>query len=100
MKCSTSAIIASMAASVVSAANFTNVYLTPPLNFIVGSYLWPAEIIAGYNAAVDGTDWTEETWDAKILAACESYTACTSSISWQGTHPYSRHVLKLGTSAR
>ncbi|CAN8096116.1 unnamed protein product [Discula destructiva] len=83
MKGFTSAIIASMAASA-SAANFTSVYLTPPLNWVVGPYLWPAEIIAGYNELVDGTDWTAETWDAHILAECESYTACTSSISWQG----------------
>ncbi|KAJ4417035.1 hypothetical protein N0V82_006389 [Gnomoniopsis sp. IMI 355080] len=75
-----------MAASLATAANFTSVYLEPPLNWVVGSYLWPAELIAGYNAEVATTDYTDETWDAYILAACESYTACTSSISWQGVN--------------
>lgn len=86
MKSSTPALIVSLAARTAQAANFTTVDLTPPLNWVVGTYLFPAEIIAGYNAAVDSTDWTEETWDAHILAACESYTACTSSITWQGTY--------------
>lgn len=86
MKASTSAIVASIVTCVASAANFTPVALTPPLNWIVGTYLFPTEIIAGYNDAVVGTNWTQETWDANILAACKTYTACTSSISWQGTH--------------
>lgn len=86
MKAPNSAIVVALAASVANAANFTSVYLTPPLNWIVGPYLWPAEIIAGYNDIVNGTDWTQETWDAHILAACETYTACTSSITWQGMH--------------
>lgn len=84
MKARNSAIIASMAASVATAANFTSVYLEPPLNWVVGPYLWPAEIIAGLNAEVASSDYTDETWDAYILATCETYTACTSSISWQG----------------
>lgn len=84
MKVSSSALLASAAASLAAAANFTQVALDEPLNWVVGTYLWPAELIAGYNALVDGTDYTDETWDAYVLAACESYTACTSSISWQG----------------
>lgn len=86
MKASTSAIVVALAATAANAANFTAVSLTAPLNWVVGPYLWPANIIAGYNDIVDGTDWTEETWDANILAACETYTDCTSSITWQGTH--------------
>lgn len=86
MKAFTSAVLASAAASFVAAANFTVVDLTPPLNWVVGSYLWPAEIIAGYNDLVSDSDWTDETWDAYILAECESYDACTSSITWQGTY--------------
>lgn len=89
MKAFTSAALASVAASsLAAAANFTTVDLTPPLNWVVGSYLWPAEIIAGYNDIVAGTNWTDETWDAYILAECESYSACTSSITWQGRSIY------------
>lgn len=84
MKTLASAIIASAAASLVSAANFTEVTLDAPLNWVVGTYLWPAEIIAGYNDVVDGSNWTDSTWDAYVLAECETYTACTSSITWQG----------------
>ncbi|KAF3771366.1 hypothetical protein M406DRAFT_246138 [Cryphonectria parasitica EP155] len=86
MKFLTSAIVASTAASFATAENFTSVDLEPPLDWVVGSYLWPTEIIAGYNALVDDTDWTDATWDAYVLAECETYTACTSSISWQGTN--------------
>lgn len=84
MKTVAPAFIALTAASFASAANFTSVYLDPPLNWVVGPYLWPAEIIAGYNAEVNSTDWTDATWDSYILAECETYTACTSSITWQG----------------
>lgn len=84
MKAFTSVALASMAASVATAANFTTVDLTAPLNWVVGPYLWPTEIIAGYNALVEGSDWNETSWDAYILAECETYTACTSSITWQG----------------
>lgn len=77
-----SALFAYAAASFAAAANFTQVALEEPLNWVVGSYLWPAEIIAGYNALVN--DYTSDTWDAYVLAECESYTACTSSITWQG----------------
>lgn len=84
MKAFTSVIAASAAASLAAAANFTEVALDAPLNWVVGTYLWPAEIIAGYNDVVDGSNWTESTWDAYVLAACETYTACTSSITWQG----------------
>lgn len=84
MKALTSVIVASAAASLVAAAEFTEVALEAPLNWVVGSYLWPAEIIAGYNDLVDGSNWTDSTWDAHILAECETYTACTSSITWQG----------------
>lgn len=84
MKARTSAIVVSLAASLATAANFTTVDLDPPLNWVVGPYLWPAEIIAGYNVEVASSDYTDETWDAYVLAACETYTACTSSITWQG----------------
>lgn len=84
MKTFTSALLASAAASLAAAANFTEVALEEPLNWVVGTYLFPSQIIAGYNDLVDSSNWTESTWDANILAACESYTACTSSITWQG----------------
>ncbi|PSR81734.1 hypothetical protein BD289DRAFT_372251 [Coniella lustricola] len=86
MKIVDAAILASTAASLASAATFAPVALDPPLNWVVGSYLWPAEIIAGYNAEVNSTDWNETAWDSYILAQCETYTACTSSITWQGTN--------------
>lgn len=82
MKSHTFAVAAFLAPSLATAANFTSVYLEPPLNWVVGPYLWPAEIIAGYNAEV--TDYTDDAWDAHILAECETFTACTSSITWQG----------------
>lgn len=86
MKAFLSTALASVAASLAAAANFTTVDLTPPLNWVAGSYLFPVEIIAGYNDLVAGTNWTDDTWDAYILAECESYDACTSSITWQGTN--------------
>lgn len=85
MKLLVPTMIASTAVSFATAANFTSVYLDPPLNWVVGTYLFPTEVIAGYNAAVDGTDWNDTAWDAHILAECESFSACTSSITWQGT---------------
>lgn len=65
-----------------AAATFTQVALTPPLNWVSGSYLFPTEIIAGYNAPVD--DYNATAWDSYILSACESYSACTSAIAFQG----------------
>lgn len=69
-------------AAVTVAATFTQVALTPPLNWVSGSYLFPTEIIAGYNAPV--ADYNATAWDAYILASCESYSACTSAIAFQG----------------
>ncbi|ROW15870.1 hypothetical protein VPNG_02639 [Cytospora leucostoma] len=71
-------------AATATATTFTEVSLTPPLNWIAGSYLFPTEIIAGYNAPVD--DYNQTAWDAHILASCESYTACTSAVAYQGTN--------------
>lgn len=79
-----SACVGLAAASVVAAAAFIEVPLEEPLNWVVGPYLFPAEIIAGYNDPVGSSNWTESSWDAYILSACESYAACTSSITWQG----------------
>jgi hypothetical protein len=69
-------------AAVTVAATFTQVALTPPLNWVSGTYLFPTEIIAGYNAPV--ADYNATAWDAYILASCESYSACTSAIAFQG----------------
>ncbi|KUI61184.1 hypothetical protein VP1G_08359 [Cytospora mali] len=71
-------------AAVVTTATFTQVALTPPLNWIAGSYLFPTEVIAGYHASV--ADYNATAWDAYILSACESYSACTSAIAYQGTN--------------
>lgn len=84
MRIAAPVLIASTAASLAAAANFTSVALEAPLNWVVGTYLWPAEIIAGYNVEVDSSDYTDATWDSYVLAECETYTACTSSITWQG----------------
>lgn len=68
--------------SLASAATFVEVNLTAPLNWLAGDYLFPVEIIAGYNAPVD--DYNISDWAPYILASCKSYTACTSAIAYQG----------------
>lgn len=72
---------------VLAASEFVNVNLTSPLNWVAGTYLFPAEIIAGYNAAVDDSDYNATSWAEYILAQCQTYTACTSSLSLQGELP-------------
>ncbi|OAG07338.1 uncharacterized protein CC84DRAFT_1163546 [Paraphaeosphaeria sporulosa] len=66
------------------AASFAPVALTPPLNWVADSYLFPANIIAGYNANL--TEYNATTWGAHVLAACASFTACTSALAFQGNN--------------
>lgn len=82
MKFFAPAILASTAVWLAAAATFAPVALEPPLNWVSGSYLFPGEIIAGYNDDVDS--WTQADWDAHVLAECQTFAACTSSITFQG----------------
>lgn len=79
-------------AAAAAALNFTQVALTPPLDWIAGSSLFPAQIIAGYNAPLD--EYTAEEWSAHILDACQSFEACTSADGFQGMFSIT-HVLAL-----
>lgn len=65
-----------------AALNFTQVALTPPLDWVAGSSLFPSQIIAGYHAEVD--EYTAAEWSAHILDACKNFTACTSADGFQG----------------
>lgn len=69
-------------AAAAAALNFTQVALTPPLNWIAGNSLFPSQIIAGYNAEV--SEYTAEEWSAHILEACQGFSACTSADGFQG----------------
>lgn len=66
-------------------ASFVKVPLPEPLNWVAGRSLFPGNIIAGYSAG-EG-EYTAETWSAYILAKCQGYAACTSSITYSGTRP-------------
>lgn len=74
---------ADVVAAAAAALNFTQVALTPPLNWIAGGSLFPSQIIAGYNADLD--EYTAETWSDHILDACKTFDACTSADGFQGT---------------
>lgn len=73
---------ADVVAAAAAALNFTQVALTPPLDWIAGGSLFPSQIIAGYNAPLD--EYTAEEWSAHILDACKGYEACTSADGFQG----------------
>ncbi|KAF2441584.1 hypothetical protein P171DRAFT_74145 [Karstenula rhodostoma CBS 690.94] len=66
------------------AASFAPVNLTAPLNWIADSYLFPGNVIAGYNANLTAYDAT--SWGAHVLAACAGFTACTSALAYQATN--------------
>jgi len=82
MKITTWTVAACLAGTALS-AEFVPVTLEEPLNWLAGSYLFPSQIIAGYNAPVD--NYTAENWTAHILSQCKGYTACTSANTFQGT---------------
>jgi hypothetical protein len=73
---------ANVVAATAAALNFTQVALTPPLNWIAGNSLFPSQIIAGYNAEL--AEYTAEEWSAHMLDACEGFEACTSVDGFQG----------------
>lgn len=79
---------AEVVAATAAALNFTQVALTPPLNWIAGNSLFPSQIIAGYNA--ESAEYTAEEWSAYILDACKSYAACTSADGFQGMFSVNR----------
>lgn len=81
---------ADIVAATAAALNFTQVLLTPPLNWIAGTSLFPSQIIAGYNA--DVSEYTAEEWSAYMLDACQGFTACTSVDGFQGM--FSAHYLE------
>jgi hypothetical protein len=80
----TSSTVAACLVGLAFGAEFVSVDLEAPLNWVAGTYLFPVEIIAGYNGIVEGSNYTAETWGAYVLSECETYTACTSAISYQG----------------
>lgn len=73
---------AELVTAAAAALNFTQVALTPPLNWVAGSFLFPSQIIAGYHG--NFTEYEAADWYAYILTACESYSACTSAEAFQG----------------
>lgn len=86
MRLSTSTIAAGLFGMALG-AEFVPVPLTAPLNWLAGDYLFPGEIIAGYNdGPVAISNYTAETWGEYVLAECKTFTACTSAIIYQGMH--------------
>ncbi|KAK2603271.1 hypothetical protein N8I77_009742 [Diaporthe amygdali] len=75
---------AEIVAAAAAAVNFTQVALTPPLNWVAGDFLFPSQIIAGYHASL--TEYDAAGWYAYVLDACQSYSACTSASAFQGTN--------------
>lgn len=73
---------ADVVAATAAALNFTQVALTPPLNWIAGSSLFPSQIIAGYNAEL--AEYSAEEWSAYLLDTCKTFSACTSVDGFQG----------------
>lgn len=76
-------------ARVAAQASFNLVALEAPHNWEAGPYLFPANVMAGYSDNVtapdsDMTVWTEDSWAVHVLSLCESFSACTSSFTFQG----------------
>lgn len=73
---------ADVVAAAAAALNFTQVALTPPLDWVAGNSLFPSQVIAGYNAPLD--EYTAAEWSAHILEECKGFPACTSAGGFQG----------------
>lgn len=86
---------ADVVAATAAALNFTQVALTPPLNWIAGSSLFPSQIIAGYNAEL--AEYTAEEWSAYLLDTCKTFSACTSVDGFQGVSSDNCHASLLAT---
>lgn len=66
-----------------AAKTLVKVNLPAPDNWLTGSRLFPANIIASYNAELKDYA-TADAWNAFVLDKCQSFTACTSTASYQG----------------
>lgn len=90
MRTFTSSLLVLAAASCVATqSTFALVPLEPPDNWQAGPNLFPSQVIAGYKdnlTASDGnlTVWTEDSWAVHVLSLCASFSACTSSVTFQG----------------
>lgn len=71
-----------LAPTAVTAATLTPVNLTAPLSWTAGDYLFPSQIIAGYNAPL--SQYNAKTWGDHVLSACKGFSACTSVNVFQG----------------
>lgn len=79
--------------TITTAASFKPVELDEPLNWTADDYLFPGNVIAGYNANL--TEYNATTWGTHVLAACMSFTACTSALAFEGMmKPREQHVTK------
>ncbi|EHA57544.1 hypothetical protein MGG_10542 [Pyricularia oryzae 70-15] len=65
-----------------AAKTLVKVNLPAPDNWLTGSRLFPANIIASYNAELKDYA-TADAWNAFVLDKCQSFTACTSTASYQ-----------------
>ncbi|PIG83977.1 hypothetical protein AARAC_008634 [Aspergillus arachidicola] len=63
-----------------SQGRFEIVDLPDPKNWVAGRRLFPANVIAGYNAAYDQYD--AESWADYVLNKCYGYHDCTSTITF------------------
>ncbi len=64
---------------------FKKLELEKPLNWLPGPRLFPANVIAGFNAELSQYD--AESWADYVLEQCTRYSACTSTASYQGAFP-------------
>lgn len=64
-------------------ADFKQLGLEKPLNWVAGPRLFPGNVIAGFNAELP--QYNAQGWADYVLDQCKQYSACTSTISFQGT---------------
>lgn len=64
--------------------DFKKLELEKPLNWIAGSRLFPANVIAGFNSELSQYD--AQGWADYILGQCKQFSACTSTTSFQGAY--------------
>lgn len=80
----------SNAAAKATAADFDELTKEADTDWSAGRYLFPSNVIAGFNADLKATTgsvvYTRETWGKYILDECLKYDECTSTISFQGTY--------------
>lgn len=76
-------VAATVAPGFVQAAEYVPVPLEAPLNWYAGRRLFPAKVMAGYNAAYE--DYSKYTWAEHVLAQCKNFSTCGSCLSFSGT---------------